>query len=211
MKNYFAKETSRKEFRVTIFGSARMKKSDICYKQVYSLAKLIGKEDMDIVTGGGPGLMEAANKGYKDSKGKGHSIGLVIKLPWENKPNKSVDYYKVYNRFSKRLDTFMALSNVFVVASGGIGTLLELFYSWQLIQVKHTCKVPIILMGDMWQGLLKWIKRYPLKNNMISKEDLDIIYYANNAKEAFEIIKSVYDEFKKGGKNFCLNYKKYKA
>jgi uncharacterized protein (TIGR00730 family) len=201
-----------KDFRVTIFGSARIKKNDPVYKQVYKLSHMIAERGLDVVTGGGPGLMEAASKGHKEGnmKSRAHSIGLGIKLPHEQSFNKSVGYHAEFKRFSSRLDNFMLLSNVIVVAPGGVGTLLELFYTWQLMQVKHTCNIPVILMGDMWKGLLEWLKQQPLKRKYFNKEDLELLYIVKDCNEAIKIIEESYKSFKKGGKNFCLNYKKYK-
>ena len=176
IKNFFKKKPTNEinddHFRVTIFGSARIKKGDPRYNQVKSLAKMLGEKGIDIVTGGGPGLMQAAsighNLGMKNSKTPSHSIGLLIKLPKEQKTAEFLDIKKEFQRFSGRLDRFMELSNVFVVAPGGIGTTLELFYTLQLIQVKQTCNVPIILLGTMWPPLIKWLENYPLKNNLMN-------------------------------------------
>ena len=130
------KDIDVEHFRVTIFGSARLKSDDPRYKQIQSLAKMVAKEGFDVVTGGGAGIMEAANKGHKEGR-KGnkdiHSFGLNIKLPMEQVANKHLDIKKDFERFSNRLDYFMYLSNIVVVAPGGIGTLLELYYTWQLV------------------------------------------------------------------------------
>jgi len=201
-----------KHFHVTIFGSARIKDNDKYYKEIYKLAKMIGENGMDIVTGGGPGIMEAANKGHKDgANGNGtHSIGLGVNLPHEQGFNDSVRIYKKHKRFSARLDHFMTLSNAVVIAPGGVGTLLELFYTWQLVQVKHLCNIPIILLGDSYKGLVDWLKKEPLKRKFFNKEDLQLLYHAKNAKEAMKIIDEANAAFKRGGEDFCLNYKKYR-
>ena len=126
------KQIDVERFRVAIFGSARIKENDSRYKQIYTLAKMIAAEGFDVVTGGGPGIMEAANKGHKDGRKKGkivHSFGLNIVLPKEQTANKHLDIKKDFERFSERLDYFMYLSNVVVVAPGGVGTLLEFFYT----------------------------------------------------------------------------------
>ncbi|MDO8508279.1 MAG: LOG family protein [Nanoarchaeota archaeon] len=205
-------ELRKRDFRVTIFGSSRMKSTDPEYTQVYNLAKLIGERGIDLVTGGGPGIMEAASAGHNMGKGKtkAHTIGLNIKLPHEQRINDYVDIKKEFTRFSERLDNFMLLSNSIVVAHGGIGTILELLYAWQLMQVKHICNIPIILLGPQWKGLIKWLKKEPLKRGFFSKEDLQLLFIAKNSKEAMKIIEESYKEYKKGNKNFCLNYKKYK-
>jgi len=191
-------ELEKQDFRVAIFGSARLQKKDKVYKQVFELAKEIGKYKFDVVTGGGPGLMEAANAGHEEGdKGeKADSIGLVIKLPWESKGNKHLEIKKEFARFSKRLDTFMALSKVAIIMPGGIGTCLELFYAWQLVQVRHIKTIPLILVGKMWEELMKWVKKYPLKKGLISKKDLDNIHIAKDNKAAIRIILKTYKDFK---------------
>ena len=199
-------------FRVAIFGSARIKINDPQYKQVQSLAKLIAEEDMDIVTGGGPGLMEAANSGHTHGRKNAdlHSVGLTIKLPREQKSNKHLDTRKDFNKFSQRLDEFMILSNAVVVAPGGIGTILEFFYTLQLTQVKKICNIPIILMGKQWKPLINWIEKYPLQKKFLEKEDLNNVIIAKDEKEVMQILKKEKDEYLKDGKNACLNLKKYK-
>lgn len=206
------KELKLGEFRVTIFGSSRMKRNDKEYKDVYKLAKMIGEKGIDIISGGGPGIMKAASVGHKAGRGKSgaHTIGLNIKLPHEQRINPYVDIKKEFTRFSVRLDNFMALSNVIVVAHGGVGTMLELFFAWQLVQVKHICNIPIILLGKQWEDLIKWLEKEPLKRGFFNKEDLELLFYAKNCNEAIEIIEDTYNAFKKGDKDFCLNYKKYK-
>lgn len=199
-------------YRVVIFGSARIQKGDGLYTEVHDLAKRLGEKGMDVVTGGGPGLMEAANAGHGDGvkKGGAESIGLNIKLPHEQGFNKHLDIKEEFERFSGRLDHFMYLANAVVVAPGGVGTLLEFAYTWQLMQVKHICNMPIILLGEMWGGLLEWIKENPLERSFLDQDDYDLLFTAKNSDEAFEIIKEAYDGFKEGSENFCLNYEKYK-
>lgn len=213
-KKVIKKELAKKHFRVTIFGSARIKKGDTRFNQVKSLAKMLGERGIDIVTGGGPGLMQAAsighNLGMKISKKESHSIGLLIKLPREQKTAEFLNIKKEFSKFSNRLDDFMELSNVFVVAPGGIGTTLELFYTLQLIQVKQTCNVPVILLGNMWAPLIKWLEKYPIKNKLMNKEDLNSVFLAKNSEEAMKMISQAHEHYKKGDKNICLNYKRYK-
>ena len=105
----------------------------------------------------------------------------------------------------------MLLSNAIVVAPGGVGTLLEFFYTWQLVQVKQICNIPIILLGKQWKELFGWLEKYPLKNRLLGRKDLDLLFLVNNCNEAVKIIDHAYKEYKKGGKNFCLNYKKYRV
>ncbi len=203
----------KKHFRVAIFGSARIKPNDPRYRQIYSLAKRIASAGFDVVTGGGPGIMEAANKGHKDGRKEGrrvHSFGLNIMLPQEQSANKHLDIKKDFKRFSERLDYFMNLSNVVVVAPGGVGTLLEFFYTWQLIQVKHICSIPIIFMGDMWPELIEWIEKWPLKKRLLDRHDLHPLFLAKHCSEAMQIIKKTHQDYIEGGTDFCNNYEKYK-
>jgi len=206
------KKIDVEHFRVAVFGSARIKRNDPRYKQIHTLAKMIASEELDIVTGGGAGIMEAANKGHREGRkgNKVHSFGLNIKLPKEQSANKHLDIKKDFERFSDRLDYFMYLSNVVVVAPGGVGTLLELMYTWQLVQVKHTCNIPIILLGKMWPEFIEWVEKWPLKKKLIDKEDMHPIFLADNCKEVIKIIKKANIEFKKGNPDFCSNYMKYK-
>jgi len=203
-----SQELKKHDFRVTIFGSARLKKNDKIYKQVFNLAKEIGSHGFDVVTGGGPGLMEAANAGHAegDIDEVADSIGLVIKLPWEAKGNDHLEIQKKFAKFSRRLDHFMALSNAFVIMPGGIGTTLELFYTLQLIQVRHMDPAPIIVVGKMWEALVKWIKDHPIKSKLASKSDLDNVYVAKNNKDAMKIILKEHKKYQNGHKK-----RKYKA
>ncbi len=206
---------NRDYFRVAIFGSSRIEVGDVIYEEVRRLAMLLGENRIDVITGGGPGLMKAANEGHKMGTEKNPannalSIGIGVKLPWDQKFNDGVEYKEKFNRFSKRLDEFMLLSNAVIVTPGGLGTLLELFYTWQLAQVRHICNIPIILMGDEWEGLLRWIKEEPLKKNYLDEADYKLAYHVKTPEEAMKIIEEAYKSFKLGGKDFCLNYEKYK-
>lgn len=211
-KNAVRDELYQKHFRVAIFGSARIDVHKPAYEEVYKLAHMLGEENIDIVTGGGPGIMEAACKGhqYGRSCDETHSIGLNIDIPAEQKPNRYLDIKKDFNRFSKRLDTFTVLSNAFVVAPGGVGTLLEFLYTWQLIQVKHICNIPIILLGKMWKDFIKWVEKYPLNQKFLDEKDLLRIFIAKDSFDAFRIIKRFHDGYEKG-EDICLNFKKYKV
>jgi uncharacterized protein (TIGR00730 family) len=199
-------------FRVAIFGSARMKKNDPRYKDVYKLAKMIAADGMDVVTGGGPGIMEAANRGHKEGRKDNliHSMGLTIKLPKEQITNKHLDIKEEFHRFSSRLDEFLFLSNAVVVAPGGVGTMLEFIYSWQLVQVNHICHIPIILLGYMWHDYLEWIKKWPMKRGFLDPQEMECLYSVDTIKEAMDIIKKAHHKFKIGKGEQCVNYLKYK-
>ena len=177
-------------YRVSIFGSARIKPDTKEYKGVYILAKELAENGADIVTGGGPGLMEAANAGVKEgSSSKSKSFGIRIDLPFEDTPNEHLDIKFYHKRFSSRLDEFMRISHAVVVTPGGIGTLLELLYAWQLIQVNHISARPIILVGDMWNGFLDWIKSEPLKAQLLDKADFDNIVIVKDVHEVTKLLK----------------------
>jgi uncharacterized protein (TIGR00730 family) len=197
-------------FRVAIFGSARIKPGEPTYQRVFDLAREIGKHDIDIVTGGGPGVMEAANYGHKKSSVEDvKSIGLTIELPFEAQGNKHLDIKRHFLKFSNRLDTFMQISNALVVMPGGIGTALELFYAWQLIQVDHVSKIPIILHGTEWHDLVAWVKKDLLGGRFISQKDLDFIYCVKHNHEALEIIMDCHESYKKTGKEIFKKFPKY--
>ena len=182
-------------YRVSIFGSARIKPDTEEYKGVYTLAKELAENGADIVTGGGPGLMEAANAGAKEGSSKSKSFGIRIDLPFEATPNDHLDIKFYHKRFSSRLDEFMRISHAVVVTPGGIGTLLELLYTWQLIQVNHISARPIILVGDMWNGFLDWIKSEPLKAQLLDKSDFDNIIIVKNVHEVTKLLKPEIKEF----------------
>jgi hypothetical protein len=204
-------------FRVVIFGSARLKAGDSVYEQVRRLARLLGREGMDVVTGGGPGLMEAANWGHREGREDPHSLdgnsksyGLNIKLPFEEAANPHVDIKHEFDRFSERLDHFMHLANAVVVAPGGVGTLLELAYTWQLMQVEHISSIPIVLLGDMWEDFLRWVQHWPLAKQLINPEDYEMLFLVRTPDEAFEVVRDAYREFVNDQGEFCLTYQRYK-
>ena len=188
----------KKRFCVAIYGSARIEKRDTNWTLVYSLAKRIAEEGMDIVTGGGPGLMDAASKGHYagDIGNKSDSIGLQIKMPKEQRDALHLDIKKEFHSFSKRLDSFIELANIVVVAPGGVGTLLELLYTWQLLQVEMISDVPIILIGEMWSHFIRWVKEWPLNSHFLDKEDLNLLFLAKDSGSAFDVIKKKQMEFK---------------
>ncbi len=205
------KELLKNDFRVTIFGSARIKADDPIYKDVYTLAKEIGANGYDMITGGGPGLMEAASTGHTDGdvEGRADSIGLNIQLPFEQRPNPGLEYLDNHELFSSRLDEFMLLSNVVVVTPGGVGTCLELFYTWQLLQVKHICKMPLILVGKQWHKLVEWIIDYPLKDKYMDSKDLHSVVLVDKAVDALKIIKLAKKNFDSGTNGSCHDWQQY--
>lgn len=188
-------------FRVCIFGSARIKENTEQYNQVFELAKILGRDGIDVLSGGGPGLMEAANKGAKlgrqENRTKSLSFGIGIQLQWEERLNDHVDIKKRHYRFSSRLDEFMRLSHAVVCTPGGIGTLLELFFTWQLIQVGHIPFRPVILLNSkFWNGLIDWVKKEVYGRELVSPEDFDMIHVVDTPEEAYQIIAKEYAKFK---------------
>ncbi len=204
MDQYNEKNTYEKHFRVAIFGSARITEDDETYKHIYELAKLIGADDIDVVTGGGPGIMEAASSGHHAGRTNHHTrtIGLNIVIPAEQQPNRHLDIKRDFERFSERLDNFMMLSDAVVVAPGGVGTLLELAYTWQLVQVEHIGHIPIILLGDLWKNFLLWVKENPLKLGYLSKGDYEQLFFAKDVHEAHEIISKYHELYKRGDDSY---------
>ncbi len=196
-------------YRVAIFGSARIKEGDKVYKDVFTIAQGFGKLGFDVITGGGPGVMLAGNAGHKSGMTDAHSIGLNIKLPFEQTENQYLDIKKDFDRFSERLDTFMSLSDVIVVATGGVGTLLELFYSWQLVQVKHMCETPIILFGEMWTGLLQWLNDDVLSRGLFDKKDIHNLFQINDCDKVVEFVKMIHED-RQNMDHICVNYDKYR-
>lgn len=171
---------------VSIFGSARTKPTDRYYKETVEIAEKIVKQGFGVITGGGPGLMLAANKGAQ--QGGGTSVGLVIDLPFEQDSNPYIDKDKLINfdYFFVRKVMFIKYAQAFVVMPGGFGTLDELFEALTLIQTKKIKKFPIVLFGsDFWSGLIDWIKKTLLEEyHNISPEDLDLIKVVDDVDEA---------------------------
>jgi uncharacterized protein (TIGR00730 family) len=186
------------EFRVCIFGSARTRPDDPVYQTVYRLARSLGKLNVDIITGGGPGLMEAANRGVQDAHNeRSRSYGLPIELPKRlETPNKHLDIKSQHRRFSFRLDEFMRLSHAVIVAPGGIGTLLELSYVWQLLQVGMIEPRPVLLLGrDFWAGLIDWMHAQLLGKALISEADLEFIHLVDTPKEVVQVIRKALEAY----------------
>ncbi len=198
-------------FRVSIFGSARTTPGDADYQLVEELAYQLGKREISVVTGGGPGQMEAANKGHDRAASGTNSIGLTVRLPFETEHNDFLDMERHFQRFGNRLDHFMALSNAVIITAGGIGTALELFYTLQLTQVKHICPIPIILLDPMWSEILQWLQGTVVQRGFLSPEDLDNIVTATDAEEALAIVERAKKEFDEGDGDACINSKVYKV
>jgi uncharacterized protein (TIGR00730 family) len=173
---------------VTVFGSARMPPSDPYYQSAVELAKGLARHNLAIITGGGPGIMEAANKGAALAKGK--SVGLNIELPHEQKGNRYANIPIHFHYFFSRKVCFVKYSIAFVFMPGGFGTLDEFFEVLTLVQTRRIPEFPLILFGkDFWQGLLKWMNSRMLeKNKFISPGDLDLFTVTDDPREAIDII-----------------------
>ena len=197
-------------FRVSIFGSARTTTGDADYQRAEDLAYQLGKREISVVTGGGPGQMEAANKGHGRALSNTNSIGLTVRLPFETEHNDFLDMEQHFQKFGNRLDHFMALSNAVIITAGGIGTCLEFFYTLQLTQVKHICPIPIILLDPMWDGILDWLQGTAVRRGFLSEDDLANIFHASDITEALKIIDQAKIVFDEGDGDACLNSKMYK-
>ena len=182
---------------VSIFGSARTKPDDKYYQLAENIAKNLSDNGYGVITGGGPGIMEAANKGAYDAGGT--SVGLNIELPFEQHDNPYIDSDKSidFDYFFVRKVMFVKYSQGFVVMPGGFGTLDELFEAITLIQTHKIGKFPIILVGKkFWSGLVDWIKETLLEShNNISKEDLNLLNIVDTEHEVIEILNVFYEKY----------------
>jgi len=176
---------------VSIFGSSRTKPGTKYYKLAEETAYLLAKEGYAIITGSGPGLMEAANKGAK--RAKGQSIGLNIQIPHEQKSNKYVDTLLDFRYFFVRKVMFVKYAKAFVIMPGGFGTLDELFESLNLIQTERIGVFPVVMLGkEYWKGMLDWLHHTALRQGNLSRQDLDILQVVDEPKEVVRIIKNFY-------------------
>ena len=172
---------------ISIFGSARLKPGTPYYNKTVELAELLGQHDFAIISGGGPGIMEAANKGAHLQKQP--SIGLNIELPMEQTPNPYQDLSLDFRYFFVRKVMFVRYSMGYVCMPGGFGTLDEFFESLTLMQTNKIYPIPLILFGsDFWQGLVDWVKTTLIEYETISKEDLDLITITDDPQEVLEIM-----------------------
>ena len=187
----------RRYFRVAIFGSSRIQPEDETYSQVKELARQLSYMGCDIVTGGGPGLMRAANEGARAGAYhyKTRSFGLTILLPMEEQPNPFLDEVAQHSTFFSRLHQFIRLSHAYVVMDGGIGTTLEAMMVWQLLQVRMLRDRPLIFVGPMWRGLRDWIERDIIQRGMASPPDLDIAVWVDTIDGAVEVVTHHLEDF----------------
>ena len=185
--------SKRERYRVAIFGSARAQPGSFAYEEVKRAAAAFASMGCDIVTGGGPGLMQAANEGAM-SVGQQGSLGIRVELPFEQDVNPFVEQAYEHETFFTRLHHFVIASDAFVVTPGGIDYVLEMFMIWQLLQVRHVDNVPLILVGKMWKGLVEWAKTSMQDATlpMVNPEDLQIPQCLETADEAIAVVRELH-------------------
>jgi uncharacterized protein (TIGR00730 family) len=185
--------SKRERYRVAIFGSARAQPGTFVYEEVKRVAAAFASMGCDIVTGGGPGLMQAANEGAAMAGAPG-SVGIRVELPFEQEVNPFVEQAFEHETFFTRLHHFVIASDAFVVVPGGIGTVLETLMIWQLLQVRHVENVPLILVGKMWRGLVEWARVSMLDPRLAlaNPEDLQIPTCLETADEAIAVVRDLY-------------------
>lgn len=175
---------------VTFFGSARSTESDWEYRMARELGARLAKDGCTIITGGGPGVMEAANRGAQE--GGGLSVGLNIEIPFEQRPNPYIDKLIEFRYFFVRKVMFVKYSIAFVILPGGFGTMDELFEALTLIQTRKIKPFPVYLVGrKYWEGLLAWVSDNMVKEGKISPEDLDILHIVDDQQEIVEGIRAI--------------------
>jgi len=188
------RRTSRQNYRVTIFGSARLQPGTPAYDSVKQLAAGLTDLGCDIISGGGPGLMQAANEGALsvDPEALHRSVGIRVDLPFEQTINPYVGKAYGHGTFFSRLHHFMIASDAFIVVPGGIGSLLELSLAWQLLQVNRLHNTPLIVVGKMWESLIDWGREWMLRDGLelASTGDFDIPQCASSAEETIALIRT---------------------
>jgi uncharacterized protein (TIGR00730 family) len=186
------RRTTRQNYRVTIFGSARLKPATSAYNAVKELAAELTKMGCDIISGGGPGLMQAANEGaHSIEKAMHRSVGIRVELPFEQEVNPFVGHAYEHRTFFSRLHHFMIVSDAFIVVPGGIGTLLEMSLAWQLLQVRKLYNTPLIVVGEMWAELVEWGRRSMLRkgNELASDIDFTIPHCVDTIAECVALVR----------------------
>lgn len=178
---------SRTGRAVSIFGSARVGPEDPYYQKAEKLSRMLAKNGFAVITGGGPGIMEAANKGALEANGK--SVGMNIRLPFEQKPNPYINVSIDYKYFFIRKVMFVKYAVAYVILPGGFGTMDELFEALTLIQTKRIKPFPVILMGkEYWGGLLKWLKERMCGEGKVLPEDLGLLQVIDEPEDVLRYI-----------------------
>jgi uncharacterized protein (TIGR00730 family) len=185
--------SKRERYRVTIFGPARAQPGTYFYNEVKRVAAALAEMGCDIVKGGGPGLMQAANEGAAavNATERNRSVGIRVDLPFEQQVNPFVEQAFQHQTFFTRLHHFGLVSDAFVVTPGGLGRILETMMVWQLLQVRHVHDTPMILVGEMWGGLVDWATTRLLTSRLpvANPEDMAIRRCVNTADEAIALIR----------------------
>ena len=191
--------TRRERYRTTIFGSARASPGTFVYDETRRVARALTELGCDIVTGGGPGLMRAANEGAAEAGVEAASVGIRVALPFEQDVNAFVTQAYEHQTFFTRLHHFVLASDAFVIAPGGIGTVLEAMMIWQLLQVGHLEGTPLIFVGPMWRDLVKWAGTHMLgpELELVSREDLSIPRFVASGAEAIEVIRMDHERWRR--------------
>ena len=180
---------------VSIFGSARIHPDSEHYRLTEQIARLLSDAGFSVISGGGPGVMEAANKGAY--AGKSPSVGLNIQLPMEQKTNRYQDVSQTFRHFFARKYMFVRFAAAYVVMPGGFGTLDELLEALTLIQTKKTPRIPLILVGSaFWQGLLDWLRQRLVSEGMINPEDMDLLQVID---EPQQIVAAIFKHYERRG------------
>ncbi|MCD6486335.1 MAG: TIGR00730 family Rossman fold protein [Syntrophobacterales bacterium] len=173
---------------VSIFGSAREAPGGRYYEKAREVARILGEEGFGVITGGGPGIMEAANRGASEAGAR--SVGMNIQLPFEQKPNTYANINIAYKYFFVRKVMFVKYAMAYIILPGGFGTMDELFEALTLIQTKRIRSFPVVLMGsEYWDGLMDWIKKIMLPEGKMSEEDLELIQVIDEPDQVVRHIK----------------------
>jgi len=185
--------SKRNRYRVAVFGSARTDPGHWVYQEVRRMTAALSALGIDIVTGGGPGLMQAANEGARQSGApeRVQSVGIRVELPFEQQANPFVEEAFEHQTFFTRLHHFVLLSDAYIVVPGGIGTVLESMMIWQLLQVRHLDDIPLIFAGPMWKGLVDWASASMLRPGfeLAGPADMKIPHCVDNAEQAIAVVR----------------------
>jgi uncharacterized protein (TIGR00730 family) len=197
----------RNRYQVTIFGSARAEPGTLAYDETKRLAQGLAEMGCDIITGGGPGLMQAANEGAEAAGRKDRSLGIRVQLPFEQGVNPFVGVAFEHRTFFTRLHHFVLASDAFVVAPGGIGTVLETMMIWQLLQVGHLEQTPLLLVGKMWPGLIEWARAFMLSAEppLASASDIKIPQCVENGDDAVAILRGHHSQWVRATKRSVID------
>jgi hypothetical protein len=187
----------KRYYRVAIFGSSRITAEDAVYARVQELARQLSFMGCDIVTGGGPGLMRAANEGARAGayRHRTRSFGLTILLPLEEQPNPFLDEVAHHPTFFSRLHQFIRLAHAYIVVEGGIGTTLEALMVWQFLQVGLLRDRPLVFVGPMWRGLRAWVEDDIVERGLAGPEDVRLVHWVDTVDQAIAVVREARNAF----------------